>query len=79
VSLLPHIQPQLENQRVKHYILSKSFIEFNSHHFGPLPDEKYDFGPFLTRYLTPYDQEKKISKKIFLPSFSCRFRKKKPF
>jgi hypothetical protein len=40
VSLLVHMPPCSEDDKVKHFILSKSGREFNSYHFGPFSDEK---------------------------------------
>ena len=40
-SLLTHMPPYSEFEKVKKFILSKSGRVFISHHFGPFPDEKY--------------------------------------
>jgi hypothetical protein len=41
LSLLTHMPPCSEFEKVKKLILSKSGRVFNSHHFGPFLDEKY--------------------------------------
>jgi hypothetical protein len=50
VFLLAHIQLQLEDQRAKNTILSKSCREFNSRHFEPFPGEKYSILTILDHF-----------------------------
>ena len=50
VSLLTHMPPCSEDEKVKNFVLSKSGREFNSYHLGPFPVEKYSILTILDHF-----------------------------
>jgi hypothetical protein len=50
VSLLTHMPPCSEDEKVKKFVLSKSGREFNSYHLGPFPVEKYSILTILDHF-----------------------------
>jgi hypothetical protein len=50
VSLLTHMQPCSEDEKVKNFVFSKSGREFNSYHLGPFPVEKYSILTILDHF-----------------------------